>query len=268
LYGDSDESYLLGPEGARVIFNLQPGRCADFAEANCGSSEQCNTMNSNRTVDAANHPTAGSVIRLQDGTEFDANQIGLRNNSAQHALDSVDGFVDLQDCLIADNAFSAETLRFEADGGFGGSEMDNCTIVNNTHNSGSVIRTAHDFTLTRSIIDQPVMSTLSTEGSPSITAQDILAADPTGLAAGPNIVPGRPTYVNAAAHDYHLRAVLQNGTVSASLGIDFATPRPGNGDFDLDGNLRTIDLPAVPNFEGAMDLGCYEVQQVARSASE
>ena len=190
------------------------------------------------------------------------NRFAVRGNEASHAIRTVDTNVDLSNCLIADNTFSAETARFEDNGDGGSNAIDSCTIANNSHNSGSVIHTEHDLTLTDSIVDQPAMSTLSKAGSPTITAQNILAADPTGLAAQAGIVTGEPTYVNAAAGDYHLRAVVQNGNVTASMGIDFAPPVTGD-DRDLDNNPHDQDVALIPNLFGDRDLGCYEAQPIS-----
>ena len=191
----------------------------------------------------------------------------MRQNVGAHAIRSVDSDLQIDNCLIADNSFSAETISVEDGGNADSVERpyfvaDACTIANNAHNSGSVIHTDFDLTLTNTIIDQLVMSTLNTGHSPTVIAHFVLAADPTGLAAAPDIFPGEPTFVDAAAGNYHLSAVTQGGGVTSSLGIDVAPPKPGAAPPDLDGNPRYQDVPLVPNFQGIGDIGCYEAQPI------
>jgi hypothetical protein len=62
-------------------------------------------------------------------------------------------------------------------------------------------------------------------------------------------IQGAPMYVDAASGDYHLQL--------GSLGVDYAY---SNDDLatDLDGLLRVLDIPNIPNVYGPRDLGAYE----------
>lgn len=258
--GDTPASY-------EVAFNKN--FCpSSFVSQPCAAGVACNTVDDNVTADGANHPKPGAIISLSASFEgsVDGDRFEMRGNAAANAIRAVDAELHVTNCLIADNALSAETFRV-SNGGNGDSayapqsSVQNCTIANNAHNSGSVIHTDYDFSLADAIVDQPVMSTLSTGGTPTITAHFVLAADPTGLAAAPDIFPGEPTFVNGSAGNYRLRAVIQAGFVSASAGIDNAPSATGD-DHDLDGNPHDQDVPLVPNLFGVRDLGCYEAQPI------
>jgi hypothetical protein len=74
---------------------------------------------------------------------------------------------------------------------------------------------------------------------------------------------GNPLFVDAtnadaSQRDYHLRAVTQNGVISASLGMDYATTGVS---IDLDGGARNLDVPLV-NHGGTGDLGAYEAKPI------
>lgn len=260
VYVDQD-SVPFGGIGSG-FFGFNDGGCADApaGSVSCHRGVTCNTLNDNRTVDAGNHRTAGAVVYAVEGY---ANLFGffMRGNVAAHALHVIDDSNSVNHCLIADNDFAAETLTIDDDGSTGSLHIGSCTIVGNTHNSGSVINAGHSLTLTKSIIDQPAMSTLHTVGEPVVTASDDLAADPTGLPVRHDIVQGEPIYVNPAAGNYHLFAFTQNGVATGSLGIDF-TPALADEGSDLDGNPYDVDIPQVKDFQGIRDIGCYEAQPI------
>jgi hypothetical protein len=100
-----------------------------------------------------------------------------------------------------------------------------------------------------SIIDQPGLVTLNADNH--LTVVNVLSNDVSTLPFYGTL--GTPTYVNAAAGDYHLQLT--------SLGVDFApalsyaSATPG---LDLDGKPRTFDIPTVANLNGPRDLGAYE----------
>jgi hypothetical protein len=188
----------------------------------------------------------------------------MRGNAAAHAIRMVDPHGQIQNSLIAGNHFTAERITIDDDGNGGAMLISSSTIADNAHFSGSAINTAHDLTLVNSIVDEFAMSTLHTTGTPKITASGILADDPTGLAGQPDVTAGTPTYVDAANGDYHLRAVIQNGEVMPSLGIDWVGVSTDDGN-DLDNNPRNLDVPQVPDhlISGAFrDIGCYEAQPI------
>jgi hypothetical protein len=158
----------------------------------------------------------------------------------------------LTDCLLTDNSESAEMISAEA-----GAEtyIDSCTIANNSLGGASVIYNNGPLdsynTIEDSIIDQPGLVTLNA-GS-KINTLFLLSNDLSTIPYGDNLL-GAPTYVNAAAGDYHLQIT--------SLGVDYAPAGsypPGFApSVDFDGKPRIFDIPTVTNVWGARDLGAYE----------
>jgi predicted outer membrane repeat protein len=262
IFSDFDKN-LLGSGPVGVDVHLNHSVCgATPGAVHCAAGTACNTLNGNLARDAANHPTAGSVvfIHYSDGSTS-LNRFAMRNSSGAHAIRTISASPVISECLLADNDFSAETLRFEDDGNGGGVDMNFCTIANNTHNSGSIVHTEVGLDLTRSILDQPAMSSLNVGGTPSVTAHFVLATDPTGLPASADIIQGEPIFADAANGNYRLQVFSIGAVVTASLGVD-AAPLLSGQTQDLDGNPRDQDVPAVPNVSGVGDFGAYEAQPI------
>ena len=265
LYGDIATD-INGDVGAYLGLNQNGGPCATtLVSTRCAGGVACNVFDANETVDGANQPTPGEIIFDDDGFA-DLGRFSLRSNAAAHGLRLIDSSATIEACLVADNAFTAETLELEHGDNSGATNLFDCTIANNAHNSGSVIRTANNLTLRYDILDQPAMSSVATIGTPAIFADDVLASDPTGLPVQPNIVQGEPLFVDATnatvdKRDYHQVAYFQNGQVTASAGIDFAPPVSGD-DRDLEDDPYDQDVVPVTDRFGVRDLGCYEAQPV------
>ena len=73
-----------------------------------------------------------------------------------------------------------------------------------------------------------------------------------------------PSNSNVAKRDYHLRAYVQDGVVTASPAIDYAPTVSGDPNVDLSGNAYGQDVPAVNNTYGTRDLGAYEAVPIER----
>jgi hypothetical protein len=93
-----------------------------------------------------------------------------------------------------------------------------------------------------------------------LTAGYVLTNNASTLAGGTFIVDGEPAFVDRAGGDYHLQRT--------SFGVDVAPGDAGvNMDLDLDGNPRTVNLIDMPDGDGPMDIGAYEIQnQIASCA--
>ena len=261
LYLDLDTS-LGRVNGSLVTLNRTTSLACNpqSGAVRCAGGIDCGTLDDNRAVDSLNHPTSGAVI-YSDESAVLASRILLRHNSAKHALHFVSATFEIDSSLIVDDDFSAETLRFDTNGDDGSSRIDNVTIANNTHNSGSIVHTDYALQLTRSILDQPAMSSLNLGGTPPVIAEYLLAADPTGLPAGTGIAQGEPLFADPAHGNYHQRVFATGTQVTASLGVDTA-PLLSGETIDIDGNPRDTDVPGVPNVAGVRDLGALEEQPI------
>ena len=223
----------------------------------CTPGVACNTMNNNVAEDSGNNPTPGSTILLQDQSLMAfGNRLIMRGNQGAHAIRAFDSQIGITNCLIADNTLTAEMIRIENDGGdvdfFYLTDLDGCTIVNNSNQGAPVIYSAHRLTLTNSIIDEESIVTLNYTANPAdLNVSYVLSNDTSTLQGGTGVIQGAPTYVDAAGHDYHLQAT--------SIGIDYA---PATGGYDLDRVPRDVDLAPVPNNYGPRDIGAYERQYV------
>ncbi len=271
-FGSSaDASVQLG--GARIDSNAAPEGSgiyadtfayADFAylgglvyaySGHCATSIECNTVSNNRAVDGSDNPTAGSAILIQTDGILRAQQLAMRGNQGAHAIrvaDSLDSPLQLDTCLLAGNAVTAELVTF----GSAAATLNQCTFAYNTIGGAAMIRAETGFTMTNSIVAQGSLPTIAYTGSGNGETLDyILSLETATLGAGQHIIQGDPAFVDPGNGDFHLRGI--------SLAIDVA-PAGNPADRDLDNLPRDVDLASVSNLDGPRDLGAYELQSAVR----
>lgn len=264
---DADVASSGTPAAADLEFNTNFLFCPNGQLRQvCDADVPCNVIDANVNADAAGEPQPGATIlhRATFTGETAASRFALRGNSGAYGVRAIDATTKLDNCLIADNAYSAEAVRVE-NGGQAPQPptiaIDACTFAHNADNAGSVIHDEFNLALSDSIIDQAAMAALSTSGGPVLTVRDVLAANPAGLPPQADVVTGEPAFTAPARGDYRLRATVQFGVVSASAGIDFAPASNGSA-ADLAGNPHDVDIPPVADRFGVRDLGCFEAQLI------
>ncbi len=267
IYADEDHSLGSGYVGSFVDLDAISGDDCDpaysgidpsnYGARGCSGRADCNVINDNIAEDATSNPTTGATVMVQSSGVLRAHRVILSGNHGGAVIREVtddNTYVHLDNCLLADNMLSGPLLDAYTQGSldiYSTLEVDNCTLAGNTLGSGAVI---HDnvgvIALSDSIIDQPGHVSLSLDEF-GRTVNYLLSNDTSTLPTQSGIVQGEPTFVDAAASDYHLQPI--------SLGVDFA---PAAGGTDLDGRPRDVDLPSVPNVYGPRDLGAYERQNL------
>jgi hypothetical protein len=180
-----------------------------------------------------------------------AQQLIMRGNQGAHAIrvvDSLNSPLQLDTCLFADNAVTAELVTF----GSAAATVSQCTFAYNSIGGVAVLRAETGFTLTNSVAAQGSLPTIAYTGSGNGETLDyILSLETATLGAGHHIIQGDPAFVDPGNGDFHPRSI--------SLAIDVA-PAGSAGEMDLDNRPRDIDLASVPNLGGPRDLGAYELQ--------
>lgn len=267
IYADEDYSnFAADYYGSNVYLNTDPYTECSMPESPpslgavaCAPDVVCNSVDGNTAEDGASQPTDGSAILVQTYGNIVADRLALRGNRGGHAIrtfspDPYTGSADLYNCLLADNLVSGELIDVQgaAESGYDPrpTRFVNCTFAHNAIGGSTVIHAADSFTMVDSIIDEPGIPTLAYSGNPAnLAVQYLLSNDTSTLPVATGVMQGEPTFVDAANGDYHLQL--------SSLGIDIAPARSGS---DLDRHPRTVDLPAVPNDYGPLDLGAYERQ--------
>jgi len=162
-------------------------------------------------------------------------------------------YVHLHDCLIVGNSIEDNLLY--AFGAAGGTSMvvDTCTIADNALGDNFYVIGADTnfLEITNSIIYQPNQPSAIYFGpAGDMTADYILTNDTIPFTGHAGIIDGAPQFVDAANGDYRL--------ARTSPGVDFA---PAIDGVDFDGNPRSVDLADVPNGDGWLDLGAFEIQE-------
>ncbi|HET6546525.1 MAG TPA: hypothetical protein VFG55_07260 [Rhodanobacteraceae bacterium] len=251
IYADDDYNTIGNYLGGRILLNSDDPQfpiCGSLPGVSCMAGVACNTVSDNEAADSNNNPTDGSAILVQTNGALRADRLEMRANQGGHTLRGVEGYVDVRNCLIAENSVT-DSLLYQPDNSL---IVNYCTIANNTVGGSSVIYAADGLSLNDSIIDEPGVPTLDDAGHPNGTniAYD-LSTEISTLAGGFAIVAGYPTFVDAANGNYRLQ--------TTSLGVDFAPPVSGD-DRDLDGLPHDQDLLNIPNQYGDRDLGAYEIQ--------
>jgi predicted outer membrane repeat protein len=253
IYADTDATLDLHI-GGKVDLNAG---CAPRSICSAGSG--CNEINGNIAATPASAPTDGSTILMQTDGVLNAHRVALQKNQGGHVVRGLE--VDsenlvvfntfLAECLLTDNQVTGELITSDHT-----VSLQACTIANNAIVAQHVIRAVGEpVSLTDSIVNQNV-DIFDFGGNTDATQRTfqfllIDHVDSTLAPLNPSIQVGSPLFVNPGLGDYHLR--------QDSPGIDTA---PAEGNSDLDGNRRSVDLVGIPNFPGGgiQDLGAYELQ--------
>lgn len=259
IYGDID-SFLGLDDGSFVNLNRIDFSCSPLPPGaqRCASGVPCNTIDGNDAVDASGTATLGATIYIKAEGALSGDRFSMRGNRGGYAIrtashiSSDDHYIG--NCLLAENDVTRRLLSADS----GHLDIESCTIAGNTILSTDTIYSGGPLKLADSIIDQPGNLALAYSGNSSDLIVDyVLSSDVSTLPAIEGVALGRPTYVNAAAGNYHLAL--------ASLGVDFAPPISGD-DRDLDNLPHDQDLPEVGNLYGVRDLGAYERQRSCGAA--
>jgi hypothetical protein len=265
IYAD-EESYLDSPSGSEVYLNIASApEGIDFQDCQgpqtqevlggvaCAVGVPCNEINYNVTQDSSGNPTTGAAILLQSDSELFGSRFSMIGNKGGHAirlLGDASTYSQVDNCVMVQNQVTQELVNVSPGGGGAQLYFDSCTFADNDIGAPyMMLAQADKFSLFNSIVSQPGRATVDFSGS-TLNARYILSNDVSTLGSDSTVVIGTPTFVNAAAADYHL--------MPKSQGVDFAPQ--GGTTLDRDGNPRLVDLPDIANKFGGMDLGAYEIQ--------
>ena len=250
IYADHDSS--LGSDfGTDVQLNGDSRFCRGLPASakTCAAGITCNEISDNAAIDAGGNPTLGAAVQIGSNAYFESNRFAMRRNEGGYAVyDTGSIGTVMSNCLLVDNDVTRNLVFSNTDDVF--SVIDSCTFAGNAILSTDTIHAEEGLTLSNTIIDQPGNLALAYSGDANdLHISYVLSNDVSTLPNAQGATVGRPTYVNAAAGDYHLSL--------RSLAVDFA-PQLSDDGRDLDGRFRDIDLPNVNNVYGYRDLGPYE----------
>lgn len=246
IYGDQDTSVLTTNDGDNIILTRTSCNGLPANDAECVRHTPCNTIDRNTTTQVG-----GSTIRAIGDvqTQVSLEDVELRGNSGSHLL-SVSGEIglSLRNCVVAENRSSDSGVLIQTSDAEIPTQIDSCTITNNTLPGVPEISALQGLSLTRSIVWQ-AGTALRLTGAGALQLADVLAGvidiQGFGSVASPNVNFADPQFIDPSG-DYHLQ--------STSPAIDYATTGIAN---DLDGNARGI---ALSHAEKPFDVGAYERQ--------
>ena len=249
---------IEGPALTRLGPNCGPESIATLGGTDvCKPAANCDAVTGNTTEYPNADPSAGSILYIDCGTVV-ADRMQMRGNLAAHAISfsALDAeLAKFYHCLLANNGAS-DTL---IDSGVSFHTLfESCTITHNTIDGAHVIKLERqeDLVFEDDIIDEPLDPLYFTTnfGVGTFTAgYTLLHQRGVFPSDNPSVVTGSPAYVDAGNGDYHLAPVPQTA-------LDFSDYVPVSG-LDLD-NDPIVDLSAIPNTFGPIDLGAYERQNL------
>jgi len=249
------------PGGGQTYVRFNP---YTYPASQCAAGAVCNSIDHNVAADS-DGLTGGATITSQENGFLQLDRVSLRNNTGGNVVHVIGtGFgagVRISNSVIADNTTSSDLLKFAGPAYYAPIDVVNVTISHNAITSPNVIYAEHNINVDASIFDQPGSTCVGYAGPVNgLIVSDSIASD--AGASNQGFVQGTPTFVNAAASDYHL--------VPWSTGVDFANEPPVSEieyeHYDLDGNPRLTNLSSIPNFHPGQfayrDAGAYELQFV------
>lgn len=245
--------YINGGAPARLGSECGPETVAALGGTTTCFADACSTFTGHATRHADDTPSAGSVFYLYLN-ELIGSRLRIQHSSVANVIYGGSGKINLSTCLITDNGVSGNLIAAGQIYPGYTTNIARCTIANNTIDAADVIDLGQTMTgnLAYDIFDQPGKpAAVFGPGDHTLDVSYTMAADAVGLptATNPGVVQARPDFVDAASGDYRL--------LLASHGVDFAPSIAGS---DLDGAPRSIDLAAIANKFGPVDLGAYERQ--------
>jgi hypothetical protein len=250
IYLDTDD-FLTDYYGGQAYINREIFCPSHPTRARCGPGDTCNTIQGNRSEDAAGQATDGATITVQNDGVIDASQIEIAANTGAYVIHGFDdSYTYLDSVLIAGNTATTYLIRIEDDENV--LFVRDSTLAGNSIGSDRVISMNGDFELARSIIWQPGVTSLVHSGS--MVVESTLASEAGSLGGAPGAVVAFPRFVDMDRGDYRLRA--------ASPAIDYVQ-QSGLNPWDVAGATRGMRLDIVPRAAGLVrDIGAYERQGV------
>ena len=255
IYGDLG-SDILDTWGSTVALNFNGSVAGHLGcpppAFQCAAGVACNEVNGNFRSGGGSGD--GSTILVQTDSKLDARRVKIQGNQGAHALRSVDeNFgMDLDTLLITDNQVDGELIHLDS----ADLKIVDSTIANNGIGAQHVIRASGHIDLLNTIVAEATPFTLDFAGNNNVADRnlDFVLTDPSDptMDSASHVIFERPTFVDVANRDYHLRPY--------SPGLDVA-PAVSNTR-DLDGRMRDVDLPQIANVQGPRDLGVYELQSI------
>lgn len=254
IYADADDDGLTIGRGGRVYLNRTDlptcGTEQQIGAVACAAGIECNTIDANVAEDVNGQPTAGAAVLIQTDGYLYADRVAIRANQGAEALRGIVGYLDLRNCLLADNVANGPLIRSEESYAY--MYLTGCTIANNAISAAEVMSVSNYFELRRSILWQPGKTSLAQSGG-SRVVEYVVTSERGSLDGGntPYVTERDPRFEDPAHGDY--RPIAASPAVDAAPFVDEDGP-----DRDLNGRPRGIDIPIVADIFGDADIGAYE----------
>jgi predicted outer membrane repeat protein len=217
----------------------------------------CNRISANESRDPSGVPSGAIIEGTTEVNYVHLLHVLMENNVGRSLLRKSSGDLVqscmLRGCLLTGNTVSEELIQNVTSRDL---VISHCTITGNQVGGSHSILADGDTVIGHSIVWQPGKKVLRrTDTGAYLNLRNLLVNDIDGLPPQVDILSATPGFVSAAERDYHLRP--------DSVAVDFAQYAFGT-DYDmagdLDGGLREVDVPEIPNEFGPRDLGVYEMQ--------
>jgi len=265
IYLDWDTQFGFIDKGSSIYLNWdgQDATLPDnpkFKAPPC-SVANCNIIEENVAQDDKGNLTKGSLIFVGISSAFWANRVSMRHNTADNLIyvrgdNDYDAQTRLSNALLVDNKLARSVLTQENDDA--PVLIDSSTIAHNTIKGDHALNVHSALTLTDSLIGETVKALDYSGDAANLVVDRVIAANGGGLTLGPRVLEQDPGFIDPSSGNF----ALADG--SAALDFAEASAQP---QFDLLGQLRSVDLPTVANRFGPRDLGALERNYNVAAAS-
>lgn len=242
VYGETNFG-VLGDTGSDLYINSPQTYFTTPQIVRCVAGQTCSQVVGN----VASSPSGAIIYLENEGLNIISSTV-ISGNSANRLFDLDDAFARFVSVQMTDNTLSGPVFNYR--------DMDlylwASTIAGNSIGTTEVIQGAN-LKLSRSIVYQPGKTIVSS--NTGLALVDNVVNPGSGLPGIGGYFQTDPLFMDAGRSDYRLRA--------HSPAIDFAAAIPAeDGDVDILGNPRSLDLPIVRDGGNLQDSGAHERQNI------